>query len=69
MFDCVIRGKIRKCARKNGIYGVNVEITAISDIFKESGNVYLVPVDKITQPPTIIYSHSVTKKKKRSSSS
>jgi hypothetical protein len=46
------------------MYGVNIQITAISDIFKESGNVYLVTADKITQPPTVTYGHSVTEKKK-----
>jgi hypothetical protein len=48
--------------RKYGVYGGNVEITAISEIYKMSVNIYFVYARQITQPSTVAVCQFVTER-------
>jgi hypothetical protein len=56
MYVCkLMSGKITKCTReKNGLYGGNVEIIAISVIHKVSVNVYFASEGQTTRTATVI---------------
>jgi hypothetical protein len=52
--------KIKNYTWITGLYGADIEIICISEIYQLSLNVYFVSGGQITQPPTVILGEVVT---------